>query len=348
MKSESENNDKRKQEFIVHSILFAVIMLLTLHMVFHGRDMGQIWISVKSMSGASLMAAVLLALVFTAVEGFIIWYLLREMGGHTGLLRCIGYAFVGFFFSGITPSATGGQPMQLYYMKKDGNRLADSSVALLTVAVVYKLVLVMMGLMAVLFWNMQLKQQLKGYYYLFLLGMALNTGLVMILLMFMLTPGLTRGALMKMEVVLTRIHILKKSETRRERIDRSLMRYQSMVHFLFLHKGLLVRVLLITTFQRCCVFLLPGIVYRGLGLSSVSVLAIACLQMSIYIAVDMLPLPGAQGITEAMYRVVFAGVFTGNTLLASLCVSRGVSFYLLMAVGLVVSYVAQKKPHGAV
>lgn len=32
------------------------------------------------------------------------------------------YSFIGFFYSGITPSATGGQPVQLYYMSKDGEQ----------------------------------------------------------------------------------------------------------------------------------------------------------------------------------------------------------------------------------
>lgn len=54
-----------------------------------------------------------------------------------GLLRCISYSFIGFFFSGINPSATGGQPMQLYYMKKDGNKISSASVVLMTVAVIY-------------------------------------------------------------------------------------------------------------------------------------------------------------------------------------------------------------------
>lgn len=37
--------------------------------------------------------------------------------------------------------------MQLYYMKKDGNDLADSSVVLMVVAVIYKFVLVLFGVL---------------------------------------------------------------------------------------------------------------------------------------------------------------------------------------------------------
>ncbi len=52
-------------------------------------------------------------------------------------------------------------------------------------------------------------------------------------------------------------------------------------------------------------FFLTYVVYRGLGLYGTPMLDIILLQASVYIAVDMLPVPGAQGITEAMYRAVF-------------------------------------------
>ena len=57
---------------------------------------------------------------------------------------------------------------------------------------------------------------------------------------------------------------------------------------------------------------------------------------SVYSAVDMLPLPGAQGITELMYQAVFAHVFTGMYLIPSMLVSRGINFYFLLVVSLVV------------
>ena len=51
----------------------------------------------------------------------------------------------------------------------------------------------------------------------------------------------------------------------------------------------------------------------------------------------MLPIPGAQGITEAMYRRAFLDIFTAGHVTASMCISRGVSFYLMILVGLVVT-----------
>ena len=68
----------------------------------------------------------------------------------------------------ITPSATGGQPMQLYYMSRDDNRLSESSVVLMTVALIYKLVLVLIGIAALVFWQKPLRVYLEEYFPLFL------------------------------------------------------------------------------------------------------------------------------------------------------------------------------------
>lgn len=61
-------------------------------------------------------------------------------------------------------------------------------------------------------------------------------------------------------------------------------------------------------------------------------MTVILLQASVYIAVDMLPLPGAQGITELMYKNVFAMVFPGSFLTASMCVTRAINFYFLLIV----------------
>ena len=94
-------------------------------------------------------------------------------------------------------------------------------------------------------------------------------------------------------------------------------------------------VLGITFLQRCSLFLLTGLVYLGFSQQGTSLLTVMLLQASVSVAVDMLPLPGAQGITEAMYASVFGGIFPGGYLVASMCITRGASFYAVMVIGLI-------------
>ena len=158
--------------------LFVVIMGITFFAVFRNQDLSGVLRAIGKMKKTDLVAAVFLAVGYVSAEGWMIWYLLRSVHGQNSIFRCISYSFIGFFFSGITPSASGGQPMQLYYMKKDGNALSVSSVILMTVALLYKVVLVLLGAGIGLLWCMPLKEYLKGYYGLYFLGLFCNAAFV--------------------------------------------------------------------------------------------------------------------------------------------------------------------------
>lgn len=320
--------------------LFLVIMLLTFYALFSGRDLSEIGRAIMSMSFWYLVPAIALAVFFVSAEGFMIWYLLRSMKAQkdgykaSSLPRCIQYSFIGFFYSGITPSATGGQPVQLYYMNKDGNRGSDSTVVLMTVAVAYKFVLVIMGLAILLFWLNPLRQELGNYFLLYLLGLALNVILVILILGVMLFPKVILKAALLFEGLFIRLRIWKPSDKREEKINAFIDSYQQAVAWLKGHKGSLLVVLFVTFLQRCSVFVLTYMVYLGFGLEGSSAMKVILLQAAVYIAVDMLPLPGAQGITELMYQTVFVHVFTGAYLIPSMLVSRGINFYFLLIVSL--------------
>lgn len=193
-------------------------------------------VSIQRLSMQSMAMAVLLAVFFVAGEGCMIWYLLKGIGERAGLLRCISYSFIGFFFSGITPSATGGQPMQLYYMKKDGTKISSASVVLMAVAVIYKFVLALTGIGIMLFWGAPLRGYLKGYYWMYFLGLFLNIAVVSVLLLVMFSPGIIRKIFYKTEKILICIKVWKKSDLRKGKMDQFLSEYQETVGFLRSHK----------------------------------------------------------------------------------------------------------------
>ena len=106
----------------------------------------------------------------------------------------------------------------------------------------------------------------------------------------------------------------------------------------------------VTFLQRRTVILITGMVYLGFGHSGSSLFHILAVQAAVYIAVDMLPVPGAQGITELMYAAVFGGVFGAQYVKASMVLVRGMDFYvpfcvsmLIVLAGHGVSYVRRQR-----
>lgn len=322
---------------MLSAVLFLGLAALTFYVVFREQNFGELLAAVRGMQKGYLLAAALIAVFFVSAEGILIWYLLRSIGDRASLFSCLKYSFTGFFYSGITPSATGGQPMQLYYMSKDGHKVADSTVVLMSVATAYKFVLVVMGIGISVFWWDGLKGYLGEYLPLYFLGLFLNAALVVILLAIMLNgPGMERF-LCGVERILVKLHLMKHSEKRREGIHNLVGQYQETVRFIRGHGRVLAFLVGFTFVQRCSVFVLTYFVYRGMGFHTASAFTIMALQAVVYIAVDMLPLPGSQGITELMYAAVFRDIFPGSSLTVSMCVSRGLNFYMLLIISAIVA-----------
>ena len=317
---------------IMGAVTFFVLVVLTFFVIFKDNDMGQVFAAMQTLKSSYLAAAAATALLFTAAEGCMIWYLLNGLEDRAGFLSCLRYSFVGFFYSGITPSASGGQPMQLYYMQKEGHRVSDSTVVLMMVALIYKFVLVMMGIGILIFYYEPLKFYLKDYRYLYYLGLFLNGALVAALLFIMVSPTCFRRIVLGGEKILKKIHLLKASDSRTEKLMVMADQYHEAVLFLMGNKRKILCVTGFTFLQRCSVFFMTWLIYQGMGLQGQSVISIMVLQAVVYISVDMLPLPGAQGITELMYKAAYAEVFSGAYLTASMCVTRGFNFYFLMIV----------------
>jgi hypothetical protein len=328
---------KKKKRFIVNVLIFLALLAGTIWFVFRDEDSETVWAAMEQMSPVYFLAAAALALLYVSAEGIMVWYLFRVIKEHSSLRSCIACAFIGFLFSGLTPSATGGQPMQLYYLKREGKSWAGGSMVLMTTALLYKLVLVIFGLGILFFWRKSLLMYLGiAYYRLFLLGLFLNTLLVAVLLMVMLTPGIVRFLIGKAEWLAVKLHLLRKTGSKTARLDHFMENYRQALQFFLKHKRNVFFVLLLTVAQRLAVFSLTYIIYRGMGMEGASWTSVMWLQASVYIGVDMLPVPGAQGITEAMYRRAFRDIFAAGTT-ASLCISRGISFYLMLVVGLFVT-----------
>ena len=93
----------------------------------------------------------------------------------------------------------------------------------------------------------------------------------------------------------------------------------------------------------------PFLVYKGFGLGDFNVLEVIALQAVLYVAVSALPLPGALGVSESAFMILFRTMFPAGILSSAMVLSRGISFYLFVLVtGLCVAGLVLIKRKGPV
>lgn len=328
---------ERNRKNILSAVFFVILFALTFWAIFKDNDITEVMQMIGNINLLWMMPALAAALFFILAEGIEFWYLLRALGTKHSFLACSWYAFVGFFYSAITPSASGGQPMQMYYMKKAGIKISDSAVILMVVALVYKGVLVSIGLLVPIFFYDMIFDALGSYGFIYWIGLGLNVVCVSVLLFIMLFPNVFRRIICFCERMIVRMRFVRPSVRRRKKLFHIADDYQQAVAFFYAHKRHVLGAFLITIVQRVGLFAITWFVYRSMGMTEEGALKIIVLQAVIYVAVDMLPLPGAQGITELIYQTVFVSIFAGAALTASMCVTRFANFYVPMLLSAVLT-----------
>lgn len=329
---------KKKALFNVSFLL--VVFGLTVYGVFHGEDLGAMAEAIRSSQIKWLIPGVCLVVFFIWGESIIIWYMMRSFGIRLKKRICFLFSSVGFFFSCITPSASGGQPMQIYYMKKEKIPIPVSTVILMVVTITYKLVLVVIGLGILIFGRGFLHRYLEGILPVYYLGLALNVFCVAFMTILVFHPVMAEDMLLKGMDLLERMRLMKKKEARRQKLKDSMEVYRETAAYLKEHKKVLFHVIVLTFLQRIALFSVTWFVYLAFRMHGTSFLNVILLQAVISVAVDMLPLPGGMGISETLFLNIFATVFPG-VLLPAMVLSRGLGYYSQLLISALFTVVAQ-------
>ena len=331
---------KSRKKIIFNGVFLAVVFALTVYGVFHGEDLSSMMDAIHRADKRWLVPGIALVAFFIWGESIIIWYMMRSSGICLKKRTCFLFSSVGFFFSCITPSASGGQPMQIYYMKKEKISIPVSTVILMIVTITYKLVLVVIGVGIAIFGRGFLHKYLEGILPVFYLGLALNIFCVTFMTILVFHPLLAKAILVKGMKLLERLHLMKKKEGRLKKLEDSMDTYRNTAAYLKNNPFVIVKVIGITFIQRMALFAVTWFVYQAFGLHGTGFWEILFLQAVISVSVDMLPLPGGMGISETLFLNIFSPVF-GGLLLPGMVLSRGLGYYGELLISAVFTVVAQ-------
>ena len=331
---------KSRKKIIFNGVFLAVVFALTIYGVFHGEDLSSMMDAIHRADKRWLIPGIALVAFFIWGESIIIWYMMRSSGIQLKKRTCFLFSSVGFFFSCITPSASGGQPMQIYYMKKEKISIPVSTVILMIVTITYKLVLVVIGIGIAIFGRGFLHKYLEGILPVFYLGLALNIFCVTFMTILVFHPLLAKAIMVKGMKLLERLHLVKKKDGRLKKLEASMDTYRNTAAYLKNNPFVIVKVIGITFIQRMALFAVTWFVYQAFGLHGTGFWEILFLQAVISVSVDMLPLPGGMGISETLFLNIFSPVF-GGLLLPGMVLSRGLGYYGELLISAAFTVVAQ-------
>jgi uncharacterized protein (TIRG00374 family) len=319
----------KKKKRLLQIGFFSVVLILTFYSVLKGQDLTELIRDMKEADGRYLLLAVLCVLGFLTLQGAVIYFMLIAVGMKRSFWKCMLFSFTGYFYCSITPFQSGGPPAQLVNMKKDGIAISTGSIVILVMTFLFKAVLVAVAIWYLIFGRGYLAPYLNPVIGWLVLGLFLTLGFSAFLAILIFHPSFARRMMLRVyDGLIEKRGVFKRFRGMRLRIDSFMERYKTTASFFRTHRRKMAGLFLLTLAQRFSYFLTTYFVYRAFGLSGTSPLVIVLLQACISISVDLLPLPGGTGITEALFLQMFRPIFGARYLLPGMMLSRGITYYV--------------------
>lgn len=251
---------------------------------------------------------------------------------RSGILNTL----IAALFHGITPSASGGQIIQVYVYHKQGVELADASSALWFDFVIYQSCLTVVSAIFIIFKFPYFYHEFSSLYFFVLLGFTINTAIIFFMYGFaryeklhnwMITTGVDLGC---------KLHLIKNREAIIKRVNLEVTKFRKEVVAAQNHRKTIISVAIIDILRMLVFYSIPLIILLAFGVPLTLKLIVEAIVMASFVSIasGMIPIPGASGGSEAIFVMMFSNLVANNVATGTMLIWRGMTYYLMILVGL--------------
>ena len=323
----------------VKKALSALFILLSVGAVFiiafGNRELADAWGALGQLHPGWLLGLAGCWASFIFFDALATWYCLRKQGFSIGLFRVLRINIIGLYYSNITPGASGGQPMQVNYLRKAGIPVANGTSAVTIRLIANQFMVCLLSLLFLLFNRTFVYEQLAEAIWFVRVGWVINFAVVPLVLLAAFRGSWIRGLAGGLIGLLARIRLIRDRESAAAKVSEMLDNYYTAIHDLLRSP---VQILLQCLFSALSMLSLTGaivFVYYAFGLSGTSWYQVLTLSLLLFVSASYTPLPGASGAQEGGFMYYFNGVFPGGTKGLALLIWRFFTYYLSLFIGVV-------------
>jgi len=296
-----------------------------------------------------MMAAVACVVGFWVLEALALHWLVSCLYRGVPFHSNMRTAMIGQLYAALTPFSTGGQPVQLIYMHRDGLDTGGGASVLIVKSIVYQIGLITMALLPLVTGYHFFHSQVSGFVWMAWVGFGVNLLVTAGMLLLAVYPRATRKLYAFGVRVMHFFRIVRdvdvtiaKAQTQFDIYHESTLRYEK-------KRGALCGVLAITFIQLISLYLVPYAIYRAFGYHEPGVLLrIVSAVAFVTIVSASVPLPGGSGGAEGSFLLFFALFFDQPDLLIAMLLWRLLTYYFGMVTGALVMLVSRKRQRAVV
>ncbi len=317
-------------------LILVLIVALTLNSIYDKESLKIIARSIREMNKTYIIIGLLIIVSYFSLQGTYIKIILKTLNQNISLSKGVFYSLVEFYFSGITPSAMGGQPVALYYMTKDKIPVRNSYIVLVLNTICFKVTLLLLGILVLVLKGNFIFSNGAGYILCFFIGFVADIILVTIYLCLLFNKKLIKAILNKIYKIGKKFKRLK-NKLEKKSVNSIIEKYSNELDYIKNNKKTLIITFFITFVQRVLMFSIAYVVYRALGFGAYSYFDLLTIQVSVQLAIEVMPLPGGAWLSENMIYSMFALIFANKYSDVGMLLTRTFSFYIpILASGFII------------
>lgn len=345
---------KGVKKYLIYISILLIVSALAVYFVLK-QDPKAVFEAVKNCDKKWLIGGLGITLSAYLVEGLILTLLAKMYRRVFPYWKGVLNTFIGTFFSGITPSNSGGQFAQAYTFSKQGIKITNAASILFMHFIVYQSVLVIYGGVVLGFKFNEMRGltqtiELFGFNFdiiaLALIGFAINM-FVILSLFFLAFSKKLHAFIIKYGIGLgAKLHLIKNPDDRILRLNTKVETFRVEFKRLCQNWPILIAVSILFAIRMILNNSVPYFIAQSMGLefsSSNQIMNfIDTTSMTTLVSTitAMVPIPGASGGAELVFQYMFGGSFFTNAtqgdISALILLWRSITFYFGLIVGFIV------------
>lgn len=317
-----------------NSIIILIITIVVLYFVLKDNFKQTLEILISANQWLILLT-ILIYGVFLILESYILYRIAREYKKDYPFIKAFSLNMINKFFSGITPLATGGEPMQVYELKQDGVRITDGTNIIIQNFMLYQLGLVFFGMVAIIFnYSFHLFPNAPFLKTLVLLGFVIHLVMVILLTFVSFNKKFSAWAVRFGIKVLTKFKILKNIEKTKEKMEKSCEKFYNGAQHIKENKREFFIKLAIRIISFVFYYSIPFFITLAIGEKTDLTLWISIVASSyVYFSGSYVPIPGASGGMEFVFLSFFGNFIEENPLAVTLVIWRFITYFFPTILG---------------
>jgi len=318
--------------------LFFALSFATLYFIHHCFSGGQLRLSPKLLSIRVIGGLAILLVLYFLSDGLRLYCVIRAIGFHIAFAYIVKLVFVNIFVSNVTPFATGGGVVQVFFMKQKGMPIGKATAAtsirtILAALIVFTLTPIIVWAepnLFHIFYHKNLLYGIAGFS-----GIYLAVFWIILFRIRVIKHWLFRGL-----YLLNILKIISRPRFRSLclRVSHELDLFSDGFRRYF--RGRPCWAALSVVFTAVFLFLLFSfsvILIRALGYR-VSALTVLAFQVVVTFFMYFAPTPGAAGVAEGGYGLLFSQLVQKQDITVLTLSWRFLTIYVGMLIGLVIIY----------